>query len=244
MKHFTWNRRLAQLIVALVLAGGLKFYYSSAGVQDLRWILAPTAFFTSLITGMHFDYEPHAGYMSADRTFVIAAVCSGINFMIISFGMLNLQRLLKNSPQGPGWLSIPVSAAIAYAVTIIANTARISAAILLRPMTSQLDWLSAENIHRLEGIIVYFGFLLLLFFATEKIDGDRQQTRPRSLLRRSLLPLVIYYAATLGVPLVNGAYRDPDFSTHFLFVLVTPLLVILPLAALTFRMHRHPTEMS
>jgi hypothetical protein len=57
------------------------------------------------------------------------------------------------------------------------------------------------------------------------------------LFRRSVCPLVFYYATTLGIPLVNGAYRQgADFWEHSLFVLLTPLLLILPLA--TFRLDR------
>jgi exosortase K len=225
----------AQITAVLLMAVGLKLYYSGASVCDLQWILAPTAFFTESITGTRFEYEPYAGYMSLDRTFIIAAVCSGINFMIISFVMLNLRRLLKSGPQLFGWIFIPISAVIAYAVTIIANTTRISAAIWLRPMTSEVKQLSPENIHRLEGIIIYFAFLLLLFFASERIDGDRAHTaRTSSPFRRSLFPLMIYYAATLGIPGANGAFREPDFREHFLFVLLTPLFVILPLAVLPY----------
>jgi hypothetical protein len=40
---------------------------------------------------------------------------------------------------------------------------------------------------------------------------------------------VIYYATTLGIPLVNGAYRQyASFWEHFAFVLVLPLLLVLP----------------
>ena len=41
---------------------------------------------------------------------------------------------------------------------------------------------------------------------------------------------MIYYATTLGIPLVNGAYRQyPSFWEHFVFVLVLPLILVVPL---------------
>ena len=52
-------------------------------------------------------------------------------------------------------------------------------------------------------------------------------------LRRSVFPLLIYYATTLAIPLTN-AYRSGhlalDFREHAFFVLLTPLLLLLPLA--------------
>jgi hypothetical protein len=51
----------------------------------------------------------------------------------------------------------------------------------------------------------------------------------KSSLRRLALPLVIYYATTLGIPLVNGAYRQyASFWEHFVFVLILPLVLVLP----------------
>lgn len=225
-----------QLTAVLLMAVGLKAYSSAASVRDLRWLLAPTAFFSQWITGTRFEYEPYAGYMSLDRTFVIAAVCSGINFLIIAFLVLTLSRLWRHRRERLRWTFIPLALAAAYVVTIAANTARISIAILLRPFTSDITVLNGEEIHRVEGIIVYFGFLLLLFIASERIDKgyDVSHGRRHGLLHRSLLPLVIYYAATLGIPLVNGAYADPEFWKHSVFVMLTPLLLILPLAALPY----------
>jgi exosortase K len=225
-----------QLIVALMLAVGLKLYYSAASVNELRWVLTPTAWLAQAITGTAFEFEPYAGYMSYDRTFVIAAACSGVNFLIISFLVLTIGRLWRHRQQCVRWSFITLAFAAAYITTIAANTARISIAILLRRFTSEITLLDAEEIHRVEGIIVYFGFLLMLFIASERIDRGREIDHGRrpTLLRRSLLPLVIYYAATLGIPLVNGAYREPDYWEHFLFVLLTPLLLILPLAAVPY----------
>ena len=48
-----------------------------------------------------------------------------------------------------------------------------------------------------------------------------------------LFPLVIYYATTLGIPLLNGSYRQGmPFWEHFIFVLVLPLIVMVPFVLL------------
>lgn len=63
----------------------------------------------------------------------------------------------------------------------------------------------------------------------ERKGGSKNAARSEgvSLLRRSLLSLLIYYATTLGVPLANGAYRagtaSADFWEHSLFVFTNSL---------------------
>jgi hypothetical protein len=47
-----------------------------------------------------------------------------------------------------------------------------------------------------------------------------------------LFPLGIYYATTLGIPLLNGSYRQGiPFWEHFAFVLVLPLIIAVPFCA-------------
>lgn len=223
----------AQLIVVLLCAAALKLHYSAASVNDLRWILEPTAFLSELITGAGFTFESYAGYMSGDHTFLIAASCSGVNFLIAAFLMLSLGRLWRDRSQVIKWRFIPAAMLVAYTTAIIANTVRISAALRMRELDPDLIWLNPDQLHRFEGIFIYFGFLLLLFILNERTE--QRSTNASSLFRRSLFPLLIYYATALGIPLANGAFgQGAAFWEHSAFVLVTPWLLILPLAAFRF----------
>ena len=114
-----------------------------------------------------------------------------------------------------------MTAAIAYVATLITNTTRICIALELQRRSLEFSWLTANQLHRLEGIVVYFGFLLLLFLLMERLESGNR-------MRLTLLfPVSIYYATTLGIPLVNGSYRQGmPFWEHFVFVLVLPLIVI------------------
>jgi exosortase K len=254
--HFT-GQRLAQLIVVLLCALTLKHYYSTANVNELRWILAPTAALVDLVSGSRFQFESYAGYINSDRTFLIAASCAGLNFLLTAFLMLSLAKLLRDRSQNIPWRFIPVAAVCAYLATLVANTARIATALRLRGMSAGVSWLDPNQVHRVEGILIYFGFLLLLFLVSEKLNdktsggfGSRAgnasfRSKNRSnLWRRSLFPLLIYYATTLGIPLANAIYRPGvlaiDFWHHLLFVLLTPLILILPIAA--FRGYRDQRE--
>ncbi len=227
-----WNR-IAQWIVVLAGAFTLKMYYSAASADQLRWILAPTTVLVELVSGASFEFESYAGYMSRDRSFLIAGSCAGVNFLITAFLMLSLRRLVRDRSQNIGWGFIPTAAVIAFLTTLIANTARISIAMQLQKMPAEIGWLSAEQLHRFEGIFVYFGFLLLLFVVSEKIGSEKTS----GLFRQSFIPLIVYYATMIGIPLANGAYRQgSDYWEHTLFVFLIPLFLILPLAA--FRYYR------
>jgi exosortase K len=244
MKERLIGNRKAQLIVVLLCVVALKFYYATASVNQLRWILAPTTRLVELVTGARFAFESNAGYMSSDHTFLIAASCAGVNFLIAAFLMLSVRKAWIARAPKIGWQFIPVAALAAYVTTIVANTVRISTALLLRRTPLEIG-LNPNQIHRFEGILVYFGFLLLLFMVSENLmyrtatNSERITRIPSKnlsgLLRQSFFPLMIYYATTLAMPLANGAYHQgADFWEHFLFVFLTPLLLVLPFAAFCF----------
>ena len=216
----------AQLLVVMLCAFGLKSYYSTATPDQLRWILGPTTTLVELLSGRTFEFESYTGYMSSDHTFVIAAPCAGLNFLLTAFLMLSLRRLWLVRFQSIGWRFIPLAAGIAYVSTLIANTVRIFVALQMQQNSLDISWLTANQLHRLEGIVVYFGFLLLLFMLTERLESQN----PSRVLRLFLVPLIIYYSTTLGIPLANGAYNQGiPFLEHSVFVLVLPLLLIAPL---------------
>ena len=223
-QQLNWGR-VAQWVVVLACAFSLKLYYSRAGADQLRWILGPTAGLVELVSGTSFEFEPRAGYLSDDRRFLIAPVCAGVNFLIAAFLMLSIRKLLREPSQGRVWAFLPAALGIAYLVTLVANAARIAIALRLGRLP-QVDGLDGRALHRAEGILVYFAFLLLLFVASERWGAGKVA----GLWRQAYFPLLIYYATTLGIPLANGGYRQgAGFWEHAAFVLLIPFLLILPL---------------
>ena len=214
----------AQLFVVGLCALALKVHYSLASPDQLRWILSPTTWLVEFLSGRSFSFESHAGYMSSDHTFLIAASCAGVNFMIAAFLTLTLRVLVAQRTKPLSWRFVPVTAAMAYASTIIANTVRICIALEMQRDSFHLELLDRNELHRLEGIVVYFAFLLVLFIATE----PRSDTRFVQRLRQLCFPLGVYYATTLLFPLMNGAFkRGTVFWEHSWFVMLVPMLVSL-----------------
>jgi exosortase K len=217
----TWR---AQLFVVGLCSLALKLHYSLSSPDELRWILSPTTWLVELLSGRAFNFESHAGYMSSDHTFLIAAPCAGVNFLIAAFLMLSLRVLLSPQYQKVSWRFLPVTAAMAYASTIIANTVRICIALEMQKDSLHSELLDGGQLHRLEGIVVYFAFLLVLFIATEQRPNSGFVQR----LRHLCFPLGVYYTTALLVPLMNGAFRrGPIFWEHSLFVMLVPILVSL-----------------
>jgi exosortase K len=233
----------AQICVVGLCALALKAHYSIASPDQLRWILSPTTWLVELLSGRSFSFESHAGYMSSDHCFLIAASCAGVNFMIASFLMLSLRVVLASRSQSISWRFLPLTAVAAYTSTIVANTVRICIALEMQKAAVHSELLDGGELHRLEGIVVYFAFLLMLFFATE-------QKRTRGLaarLRQFSFPLGIYYITTLLLPVMNGAYRRRvSFWEHSLFVMLVPVvlgvLVLAFYAAVEYVKEQHQTR--
>lgn len=164
--------RLVVLAVAALVAWGLKRHYASARVEDLGWIVAPTARLAGVATGTTFALQPGEGYVSRDRLFLIEKSCAGVNFLVAAFGMLVLARIgrvwsLRSAAQVLG-----ASLLAGYGAAVLANAVRIAAAVWLtaHPLAS----LTAADAHRVEGVAVYFVGLVLLHEAARRFDGRMQ----------------------------------------------------------------------
>src|ERR1044072_7927820 len=59
-------QKIAQFLVIVLSSWSLKRFYSTATVDQLRWILWPTAKLVELITGAQFEFEARAGYMNGE----------------------------------------------------------------------------------------------------------------------------------------------------------------------------------
>ncbi len=240
--------KVIHISVVLLIAGALKVFYSTANVNELRWILAPTTYLVEIATGQRFTFEAYTGYMNGERSFVIAGSCSGVNFLITAFLVLALGTLLRDWKQKVRWIFIVYASLAAFLATIVANTVRICIALQLRRTDSQLLWLNPDQLHRFEGIVVYFGFLLLLFVASESLRNRSDSRVAGGRLRGLLLPLLIYYSTTLAIPVANSVYRctplTADFREHLFFVFIVPLVLAAMLLAVRSVVNRGDGSLS
>jgi exosortase K len=165
-------RRALALATVVLAMWGLKRHYAEAQVEDLRWILWPTAQLVAAATGSPFELEPGAGYLSRRHFFLIEKSCAGVNFMIAALGLTAI-ALARDSPRGrrPAWI-LGQGLALSYAAAVVVNSIRILVAIGLASADMASGWWTAARIHRLEGITIYFVGLLLLDRVVRRMAAD------------------------------------------------------------------------
>jgi hypothetical protein len=108
-------------------------------------------------------------------------------------------------------------------------------------MSPEVIWINPEQLHLVEGIFIYFGFLMFLFIIAEQIDRSRlpRTDRRSGSMLRSLIPISIYWAIALGIPILNGAHRQGvAFWEHSLFVVLTPVALISPVVVVQWLTRR------
>ena len=211
--------KVGVLAVVALVAFGLKRHYADAPTDALSWILTPTAHLVSAVTGVVFSAVPGEGYFSAERMFLIEKACAGVNFMIAAFAMVASALVHRARSVRDGAAVVGVSLLASYLTAVLVNTVRIVIAMWLAVHPVTFASLTAADIHRLEGIVVYFGGLLLLYEVVQRIDR-------RASVFRYAVPLGVYYLVTLGVPLANGSSLTEAFLTHALAVLLLPPVLI------------------
>jgi len=162
--------KLCVLAAAVLIAFGMKRHYTTARADDLRWILSPTAQLVGAMTGTTFTWQPREGYFSRDRLFLIEKSCAGINFMVAAFGMLMLALLHRVGCGRSAARVLGVSLLASYSAVMLVNAVRIAIAMWLAAHPAALSTFSAADVHRFEGIAVYFGGLVLLYEIAQRLD--------------------------------------------------------------------------
>jgi exosortase K len=208
-------RNAAYLLPALGLAVMIKYHYSRAGSEDLRWILSPTARLVELFSGIPFVEELHSGFINRSRRILIAPACAGVNFLIIAFGVAVLAGLrhIRKLALQMTWLAAALASA--YILTIFVNAVRIVVSIYsyeARPFSS---WIDPPRLHLFEGVVIYSFFLIVFYRIIEaglcragrRAPARSEEKQNALAAMTAALPLFCYLTVTLLIPLLNGAAR-------------------------------------
>ena len=162
--------RVLLLAVAVLVAWSLKQHYADARADDLRWILSPTARVVGATTGAIFVMQPGEGYFSQERLFLIEKSCAGVNFMIAAWVMMVVALVHRARSGASAAYVLGVSLLASYSAAVLVNTMRITIAMWLSAHPATLSAFSAADVHRVEGITVYFGGLVLLYELVQQLD--------------------------------------------------------------------------
>lgn len=221
------NKNIVFYLAAGFLALAMKYHYSTAEAHNLAWILAATSALVNLATNAGFDYRVGEGFISADGAFVIAPACAGINFLIICFTMLVFTQLRHVR----GWVKkfclVFGSAVFSFGLTLVVNTCRISLSMHSFRSSNPNALLMPENMHRLEGIAIYFLALSLVYllsgYCFDGGLGQRFESEKPSLAA----PLFWYFLVTIVIPILRMSFLENPgrFIEHSFFALGIPLTI-------------------
>lgn len=225
------RRRVTQIlgcILAMLIMLALKGHYSMATADQLGWILAPTSRLIAWLTTAHPAYESGVGYVDFAHGIIVAPACAGVNFMIMAFGLAAFHSLawVRRLQGLAAWIMICLSGAYGY--TLLVNTVRIVLSMALYGADIYGIWMTADQAHRLAGILLYIGALCLLFYALQTLShrpNRRWGINPDIEYRRlpGWVPLLWYVMGTIGVPLAHALirHRPLSFGEHYVTILFT-----------------------
>ncbi|PID41068.1 MAG: exosortase K [Proteobacteria bacterium] len=239
------GERIVGSALILIAVYQVKRYYSGADSEALAWIIGPTARLVELISGITFTPLAGVGWVSYSHEALIAPSCAGVNFLIILFCMSSFQIVFSDLPC-KAWLpAIIIGTLAACGVTIVVNGLRIWLSVLLYQADICSGWFSAEMVHRLAGVFIYYLFVccyylmiaFVLRYVSESHVSERMGNRRFRDLIFCLIPLFWYLLFVLGIPFLNRGYQhDPDsFMIHGMVVLVVSILTTMMLVPLFFR---------
>ncbi|MCI8660586.1 MAG: exosortase K [Lachnospiraceae bacterium] len=247
---------LACILGVGLLIGG-KYFYKEASCDQLLWILTPTTCLVQWLSGISFAYIPQVGYVNHVYQFIIAASCSGVQFMMIASAMLFFSFLPQIKTWGRGFLWLGVTVAVSYIYTVLVNSGRILASVFLPVYLRKRGffnipgmWITPKKLHSIIGIFIYFSSLLILYAAVETFFRQREWKDIKLTSRVERLPcqqkplywpipVFWYFVVVLGIPFLNQAIkRDFQAFTGFacLIILVClPVLLLFILAGQILR---------
>lgn len=196
-------------LTGLLLLFGMKLFYSRADADMLKWILAPTARWVSILSKIPFSYEPGAGYINYSFRFLIAPSCSGVSFMMITVATLVFSFVHRMDALRQKFLWMLGSTLASYLFTVSVNGLRIILAIYIPFYFDMMNIhiLSQDTLHTLIGTATYFISLLVIYHI-----GDVLSLRAAASSKRTALkyfsPLFWYIFMVLGIPFLNRAWQN------------------------------------
>lgn len=242
-----------------------KAFYSQADCDMLKWILAPTKWWVSILSGIPFWYESGIGYVNYSLKFIIAASCSGVSFMIITIATLIFSFIHRFCSPSEKITWMAGSIGFSYLFTVFINGLRIILAIYiplyLTGMPVYSRYLTQERLHTLIGTVVYFTALLILYHLADFLfeikngifsknvisdPGDSCSDRPIWLyaVRKCTPPVFWYFFLVLGVPFLNRTYHNNYTGFAAYAILITAVcLFILLLVFASFIMRKYLSKL-
>lgn len=161
------DKRKTIVLGALLLAAAfaLKWWYRTATVEQLGFVLTPVATFISLLTGASHSFVPGQGHLFPDLGILIDRSCSGVNFLIIATASFTFQWLRRADAGCARPILVIIIGIGAWVLTMLANTGRILSMVHLEKLGAHLG----PTAHEALGAFFFLATLLLASLALDRL---------------------------------------------------------------------------
>jgi len=156
------------LSIAVVAAYFSKRWYAAASAEDLGWVLKPTVSIVERVTGERFVFEAHVGFVSARHAIVVEPACAGLNFLIVALLTLSFGFVPRMGSVRAKSIWFAATPLFGYVAALVANAARITAAVWAHAVGYRVPLLSPSEAHRALGVAVYLTSTWLVFAMGER----------------------------------------------------------------------------
>lgn len=149
--------------VAILLCLTLHFYQQSASIEGLLWLVQPVVTLLSWMTGIVFTYQTDIGFIAETSDFAITKTCSGVNFLMLVFGMSVFMLLGRFEELRQQWIALLGFGLGAYGFAILVNTFRLLISIQALQLGSRWSVLATNSVHQAIGITFFLFFLVVYY---------------------------------------------------------------------------------
>lgn len=163
------KRNLPYYVAVVLLCILLKIWFGGFATNDsLRFLLHPTNAIVGFLMGSPSVFLSEKGYFHPKINIVVDKSCSGFNFWVLCFTMLNFLLLKHCKTHFLKSAAIILTFVSTYFLTILVNSSRIFAAVVIQNAGNY--FLSVKPhymLHEIVGIATNLSFLLIIYILTE-----------------------------------------------------------------------------
>ena len=209
--HLFLRQNVVFYLAGFLIICAFRHAFWEATSDGLDWLLYPTARWVQWIGGIPFERAPGAGYVNHHLRFIIAAPCSGIRFMMITFSALlfSFVHRFGAKTQKSAWAAL--SLGLSYLFTIVVNGVRMILALGYPAPAFGYGWAAPEKYHMLQGMSVYLLSLFAIYQIADHATGKRGASRRgksgggvlAGAARACAAPVFWYLLFMLAIPALN-----------------------------------------
>lgn len=156
----------AYLIAMLLIFVALKAAYLNCTIEQLYFLLFPVNKIVEIVCNKTAIYNPNQGFYFPNYQIIIEKTCSGFNFLLLCFVMLNSLALqfLKTTLQKI--LALPFFLLLSYLLTIFVNSSRILTSIVVQNAANNFLFTQQHFLlHQIVGVSINLFYLILFYLA-------------------------------------------------------------------------------